>query len=125
MSSSGSDADAAAAGGASGPGAPAHDDAWWRRRRRFATIAWIALVVVLWNVVFDWVVIQSGRDYLTQQALHQQGKGPAVTIPGVMRPGIARGAWLASAAAGGVAAVGVVLFWLAAWHQRRDTERRP
>jgi hypothetical protein len=109
--------------GAPGPGsvALAHGGRWWPRRRRAAILAWAALVVVLWNVVFDWIVIQSGRDYLTRQALHQQGRGPAVTIPGVMRPGIAEGFWLATLAAGSVAAIGVLLYWLAARQHRRQS----
>jgi hypothetical protein len=88
-------------------------DEWWRSRRRAAGVAWTALVVVVWNVVFDAVVIQSGRDYLTLQALHQQGRGVAVSIPGVMRPGIVRGFWLATLVAGSVAALGALLWWVA------------
>jgi hypothetical protein len=107
------------AGGAGEPGARARGDAWWRSRRRAALLAWSVLLVVLWNVVFDRAVIQSGRDYLTQQALHQQGRGPAVTIPDVMRPGIARAFWLALLAAGGAGALGAALFWAAARQQRR------
>ena len=100
-------------------GSPAQGARWWQVRRRAALLAWATLVVVIWNVVFDWVVIEAGRDYLTQQALHQQGQGPAVTIPGVMRPGIARGFWLATLAAAGVAAAGALLFQVARWQQRR------
>ena len=99
---------------------PVHDERWWRIRRRAAILVWAVLVVVLWNVVFDWVVIQSGRDYLTQQVLHQQGRGPAVTIPGVMRPAVARGAGLATLVAGGVTACGVLLIGAAAWQHRRQ-----
>jgi hypothetical protein len=83
------------------------------------------MVVIVWNVVFDWIVIQSGRDYLTQQALHQQGRGAAVTIPGVMRPGIVRGFWTASLVAGGLAAVGAAAFWIAARQRSRRTASRP
>ena len=117
MSSSG-------AGAADSGRAPVCGRRGWQVRRRAALLAWAVLLVVLWNVVFDWVVIQSGRDYLTQQALHQHGAGPAVTIPGVMRPGIVRGFWLATLVAGGVAASGALLFWAAAWQQRWQEQRR-
>jgi len=110
--------EAGAPDGASAVSAPQRGVPWWRSRRA-AGLAWAALVVVLWNVVFDGVVIQSGRDYLTEQALHQQGRGPAVTIPGVMRPGIARGFWLATLVAGGVAAGGALAFWIAGRQRRR------
>jgi hypothetical protein len=78
----------------------------WRVRVRASLIAWAAFAFVVWNVVFDAVVIQSGRDYLTRQALHQKGEGPAVTIPQVMYPGVARGARVATLAGGSVAAFG-------------------
>jgi hypothetical protein len=106
---SGSEPDAAA----DSPVRPAgRGEPWWQSRRA-AGVAWAALVVAVWNVVFDWIVIQSGRAYLTQQALHQKGAGPSVTIPGVMRPGVARGFWMATLVAGAVAAVGAAAFWVA------------
>ncbi|MCX6552997.1 MAG: hypothetical protein NTY02_18685 [Acidobacteria bacterium] len=98
------------------------DDPGWRRRWRIAAWLWAAFAIVVWNVVFDAVVIQSGRDYLTQQALHQQGRGPAVTIPQVMRPGIRAGLRLATFSGGGVAAVGAAGVWLA---RRRRLATRP
>ena len=84
-----------------------------RRLGRAAMIAWAAFAAVVWNVVFDAIVIEAGRDYLTRQALHQQHRGPAVTIREVMDPGVARAARTASAAGGAVAAVGVLAAWLA------------
>ena len=110
--------EAGAAAAAPGVG-QAPDAQRFRRRRRVAAIVWAALVVVVWNVVFDAVVIQSGRDYLTRQALHQQGKGPAVTIPEVMRPAVVRGAGLASLAGAAVALLGVLGFWAAGRVRRR------
>jgi hypothetical protein len=98
-------------------GAPDHagrGDARGRGLRRAAMLAWAACAVVVWNVVFDAIVIQSGRDYLTRQALHQQGRGAAVTIRGVMDPGVARAARTASAAAAAVGAAGLLATWLAA-----------
>ncbi len=47
-----------------------------RRVRRAALLAWIACAVVIWNVVFDGIVVQAGREYLTLQALGRQGRGP-------------------------------------------------
>jgi hypothetical protein len=58
-------------------------------------------------------VIEAGRDYLTRQALHQQGRGDTVTIRGVMDPGVARAARAASLAGGAVLAAGLAATWLA------------
>jgi hypothetical protein len=85
-----------------------------RGMRRAALLAWAACAVVVWNVVFDAIVIQSGREYLTRQALRQQGRGPAVTIRGVMDPGVARAARTATASGGAIGAAGILAAWLAA-----------
>ena len=85
-----------------------------RSLRRAALLAWTACAVVVWNVVFDAIVIRSGREYLTLQALHQQGKGPAVTIRSVMDPGVARAARTATASGALVGAAGCLAAWLAA-----------
>jgi hypothetical protein len=83
-----------------------------RRLRVVAILAWAAFAFVVWNVVFDAGVIQSGRDYLTRQALHQQGRGPSVTIRQVMDPGVARAARDATRAGGAVGGAGVLVVWL-------------
>jgi hypothetical protein len=89
-------------------------------RRRLlvgALVAWAACAVVVWNVVFDAIVIDAGRDYLTRQALHQQGRGGPVTIRAVMDPGVARAARTASLSAAAVASAGLLVAWLA-WRLR-------
>ncbi len=89
--------------------------------RRAAILAWAACGFVVWNVVFDAIVIRSGRDYLTRQALHQQGRGPAVTIRTVMDPGVARAVRTATVSGSAVAAAGVSATWLASRRRRRQS----
>ncbi|MCX6543820.1 MAG: hypothetical protein NTV05_05335 [Acidobacteria bacterium] len=84
---------------------------------------WLVLGGVLWNVVFDTIVVQGGRDYLVRQQRHQRGIGPAVTIHGVMDEAVARGARTATAIGGGVAAVGLTLVWLAGRRRVRTLAR--
>jgi hypothetical protein len=91
---------------ASGVLRPALDEARWVRRRRWAATWWAVAVFFVWNVAFDAVVIQAGRDYLTQQALHAEGRAPAITVPEAMRPAVRHGLWLASEYGGGMALVG-------------------
>ena len=100
------------------PDTPPDGEQRWRTRRRAALLLWSAFAVVVWNVVFDAVVNEAGRDYLTRQALHQQGQGPALTIPDVMRPAVVRGVRLASLYGGGIAGCGVAGMWLAARRRR-------
>jgi hypothetical protein len=96
-----------------------------RGLRRAALLAWAACAVVVWNVVFDAIVIQAGRDYLTLQALHQQGQRPAVTIRGVMDPGVARAARTATLSGGAVGAAGVLVTWLAVRRRAGRSAGRP
>ncbi len=97
----------------------------WRRVRRAAFLAWAACAAVVWNVVFDAAVIQAGRDYLTRQALHQQGRGPAVTIREVMDPGVARAARRATLSGGAVGAAGILAAWAAARQRAGRSPARP
>jgi hypothetical protein len=90
-----------------------------RTLRRAAVLAWSACAFVVWNVVFDAIVIQSGRDYLTRQALHQQGRAGAVTIRDVMLPGVARAAWTATLSGCAVAAAGLSASWMASRRRLR------
>jgi hypothetical protein len=96
-----------------------------RRLRVMAFLAWAAFAFVVWNLVFDAGVIQAGRDYLTRQALHQQGRGPSVTIRQVMDPGVARAARDATRAGGAVGGAGVLVVWLVGRRRaRRSAGRR-
>ena len=55
------------------------------RARRLAIALWIAMAVVVWNGLYDLRITLGVRDYLMKQALHDAGRGPAVTIADAMR----------------------------------------
>ena len=99
------------------------EDRRWRLARRWAVALWLAFAGVLWLVVFDAFVVQGGRDYLTQQIIWQQGKGPGATIHGVMDDAISRGARSATAAGAGVLAVGLTAVWLVSRRRSRQLLR--
>ena len=96
-----------------------------RQPGRAAALAWLACAAVVWNVVFDDGVTQGVRDYLTRQALHQQGRGPAVTIPEVMDPATARAARAATAWGGGIGALGLLVVWAASRRRPGPSPARP
>jgi hypothetical protein len=54
------------------------------RARRVAIALWIAMAVVVWNGLYDLRITLGVRDYLMKQALHDAGRGPAVTISETM-----------------------------------------
>jgi 4-hydroxybenzoate polyprenyltransferase len=76
---------------------------------RFAIAFWLALAVVIWNAVFDREIDAAQVRYVQMQAEHSQGRGPAVTIPGVMDAAIRHGLWLASGWALALAGTGLAL----------------
>jgi ABC-type dipeptide/oligopeptide/nickel transport system permease subunit len=74
---------------------------------RLALVLWIAWAVIVWNVVFDQVIVLAGRDYI--QAALAAGAGSFANMDDWMRPAVTRGAWFASAAAGAILLSGVSL----------------
>jgi hypothetical protein len=54
------------------------------RGRRLAIALWIAMAVVVWNGLYDLRITLGVRDYLMKQALHDAGRGSAVTISEAM-----------------------------------------
>jgi ABC-type dipeptide/oligopeptide/nickel transport system permease subunit len=74
---------------------------------RLAVVLWIAWAVVVWNVVFDQVIVLAGRDYI--QAALAAGVGPFANMDDWMRPAAVRGAWIATGASAAILLTGVSL----------------
>jgi hypothetical protein len=83
----------------------------WRQPRRAARIAralWIVWAVLLWNVVFDHVIVVAGRDYIAAaRRAAASPVGPFANMDAWMRPAVGRGVWIASAAGIAVLLVGL------------------
>jgi len=79
-------------------------------KRRVATILWIVLAVVVWNVVFDRVIVNAGRAYVrAAYAAGREGERYE-RIEDWMRPARSRAFWWATSSAvailfGGIVAV--------------------
>jgi hypothetical protein len=84
---------------------------------RLARALWIAWAVIVWNVVFDRVIVVAGRDYIHAAGLAGGRLGPdgrfLVQMDDFMRPAVTRGVWIASAAAGAILLTGLVAIRLA------------
>ena len=55
-----------------------------RRVPRLVLAIWIVTAVVLWNGLYDLRISVGTRDYLLQAALHEAGRGPAVSMSETM-----------------------------------------
>jgi hypothetical protein len=79
---------------------------------------WIAWAVVVWNVVFDRVIVVAGRRYLGAAALAAQAGGSYARMDEWMRPAVKSGVLMASAAAAFILLIGY-------WALRLATPRDP
>jgi hypothetical protein len=98
----------------------------WRQPRRAARIArvlWIAWAIVVWNVVFDHVIVVAGRDYI-RAALHAAAVpgGPFANMDEWMRPAVSRGLWIATAAGAAVLLPGLIAVARAGRQSRRSAQ---
>ena len=75
-------------------------------RRRTATWLWILWAFIVWNVVFDRVIIEAGREYVRIADAAARGNGPYAKLDDTMRPARSRALWLATASAGVILVVG-------------------
>jgi hypothetical protein len=81
------------------------------RAARIAAALWVVWAVIVWNVVFDQVIVRAGRRYLAAAVLAAHAGGPYARIDDWMRPAVAAGLWIASAAAGTILILGLILGW--------------
>jgi hypothetical protein len=77
-------------------------------RRRLAVWLWMALAFVVWNVVFDQVIIDAGRHYIEIASASAGANGPYLNIQDTMRPARSRALWLATGSAGAILLVAFV-----------------
>jgi hypothetical protein len=88
--------------------------------RRLAIALWTVLAVVVWNVVFDHVIVVAGREYLAAAVIAAGRGGPYARADQWMQPAATRGLWLASAASAAVLAVGLAAIRLASRTPRKQ-----
>ena len=73
---------------------------------RIATVLWIVWAIVVWNVVFDHVIVVAGREFLTAAIVAARETGQYARMDDWMRPAVGRGLWIATAAAAMILLVG-------------------
>jgi hypothetical protein len=89
-----------------------------RPAARLARTLWIVWAVIVWNVVFDHVIVVAGRNYIAaadRAAFATPGSSAGTraqhyeNMDAWMRPAVTRGLWIATASAGVIAASGLLL----------------
>jgi hypothetical protein len=72
-----------------------------------AVALWLVFAVVVWNVVFDRVLVLAGRRYVYEATLAAR-QDTFLRIDDYMKPAISRGVRVATATGSGIAALGVI-----------------
>jgi hypothetical protein len=83
-----------------------------RRLERLALALWIVWAILVWNVVFDHVIVVAGRDYIaaaTRAAFSTNLPHRYENMDVWMRPAVTRGLWIASLSAAVILLSGIVL----------------
>jgi hypothetical protein len=75
---------------------------------RLAVALWIVFAIVVWNVVFDRMLVLAGRRYVYTAWMAAAASGPYVLVKDWMQPAIVHARWTATAAGGAVLAVGLL-----------------
>jgi ABC-type Fe3+ transport system permease subunit len=92
-------------------------------RQRLAIVLWLVWAVVVWNVVFDRVLVNAGRDYVRTAMAAANGQGPYARIDDRMLPALTQALVAATAAALVIVLVGLVAIRGAA--RRLTSAERP
>jgi hypothetical protein len=94
------------------------------RPLRVAVALWIAWAIVVWNVVFDRVLVLAGRRYVYAASISAERSGRYLLIRDSMGPAGREARWLATAAAGAILASGCLLIPLARSRDLKRSRRR-
>lgn len=89
------------------------------RAVRIARALWIAWAVIVWNVVFDHVIVVAGRSYILAASIAAARSGPYARMDDWMRPAVSRGLWMASASAIVILVAGYTAIHFAVHHTRQ------
>jgi CTP:molybdopterin cytidylyltransferase MocA len=76
---------------------------------RIARALWIAWAIVVWNVVFDRVIVVAGRSYVAaaSRAAAADPSARPLNLDDWMEPAVTRGLAMATAAAGAILVTGL------------------
>jgi hypothetical protein len=84
------------------------------RSVKLAAVLWLVLAFLVWNVVFDRMLVLAGRRYSHAAAVAARQGEPYLTIDDWMRPAIHQAVIAASGSAALVGAIGLMGLTLAA-----------
>ena len=85
-----------------------------RRKIVVAVVLWLLFAAVVWNVIFDRLIVLAGRRYSHDAYVLYRSTGRYLLINDVMRPAMAHAVRIASVVAGAIAVVALIAIRFAA-----------
>jgi hypothetical protein len=95
-----------------------------RRPVLVAVVLWLVFAVVVWNVIFDRMLVLAGRRYSHDAVVMFRATGHYLLIDDVMRPATVQAARTASVAAIAIVIVSLAVIRLAASRDKSRGSRR-
>jgi hypothetical protein len=94
------------------------------RRERIAAGLWILVALVVWNLVYDLMVTRAVQEFMFRAALHEAGRGPAITMADVLDRNVYDAIWVSTLFASLVALAGFfTIRYIGRGRQRDDGPR--
>ena len=90
---------------------------------RLARALWMLWAVLVWNVVFDHVIVVAGRSYIAAAGPAAASHAGFANMDDWMRPAVTRGFWIATASAAVIVLVGLAAVRSAKAFALRDNTR--
>ena len=90
---------------------------------RLARTLWMIWAVLVWNVVFDHVIVVAGRNYIAAAGRAAASRAGFANMDDWMRPAVTRGFWIATLAGGVILLVGLAAVRSAQAFALRDHTR--
>lgn len=84
-----------------------------------AVVLWLVFAFLVWNVIFDRLIVLAGRRYSHDATVYFRSTGKYLLIDEVMRPAIRNGVLVASLTAGAIAVVALLIIRFAAARDAR------
>ena len=91
------------------------------RRERLLVGLWIVVGLVVWNGVYDFVMMRGVQTFLFHNALHQLGRGPDLSMKDFMDAVVFDAVWISTLWAGVIMLAGLMTIRVLSVRRARRT----
>lgn len=88
-------------------------------RERAAIALWLVVGLVVWNGLYDVLIVGGIKEYLFRYALYEGGRGPHVPMAAIMDETVANAVWICTFWASAIVLCGLLTIRMVAPHGAR------